>query len=391
MEDDKTEKKKESKFGSYFTVFDFLFLDKRLTHFDIYLLSKILAIISNELPCFATNKYFSRSFNVSVGQIKKSINHLVKLGYINRTITREKGGGKLSTTRRVLTIPIDKRGGYYSNLGVATIVAIYNKVYNRLYTLVYNQSELKKIHSEKTKRKPLIFNTKNEKKKKHLPIEKASPDAVMIVKRWNKYNCGKQHKKFDTKLIKKTLYHLDHKVLPKYPLKRILKTMRDYAYMLDNPYNFRISKKKIDIYSFFVISKFMRTNKKKNGDRLVSYFDRIIKSKDLQEFSTRKDKYPNTTRRLKNFYRKHVLVEDNVDYTYKQEGQFIKGAAMLHSYMEKKRLEKFINNANINTYVRVLFQALSANWGNDLGVHNLCSKYTYSDTLPKFISEEFES
>ena len=80
-----------------------------------------------------------------------------------------------------------------------------------------------------------------------------------------------------------------------------------------------------------------------------------------------------------------------MEFTAKQKNHFKLTAVKLKKYMKGRRLEKYIDGCKTWDYVNMLFHALDWWWADGrYTTANFCSDFTFNDTLPRYISEEFE-
>ena len=66
--------------------------DPNLSFFQKFLLAEIIALSKQTGQCWATNKHFAEAYDVSERYVRKSIQNLIKEGYITSKLNNEKGG-----------------------------------------------------------------------------------------------------------------------------------------------------------------------------------------------------------------------------------------------------------------------------------------------------------
>ena len=92
--------------------------DPNLSFFQKFLLAEIIALSKQTGQCWATNKHFAETYNVSVIYVRKSIQDLIAKGFITSKLNNEKGG-----ERFLIYISKVSGGGYNSIRGGDTIVS----------------------------------------------------------------------------------------------------------------------------------------------------------------------------------------------------------------------------------------------------------------------------
>jgi len=223
----------------------------------------------------------------------------------------------------------------------------------------------------------------NHSKEKYIPWPEASSKAKAIIDLWNEIGCGNFHRK-TTHLIGRVLYLLDAQILKKYNSEEVEDVLYEFSRMNKFPRKYGLPDKKISIEDFFKVSSFVRARFRKAGQKIPkSYFERVLKY-DFKKISNL-----SLSDRIRRFYGDHVLGEKKIAFTNKQERDFVEAGRKLKKYMKHRRLEKYVEGANQDDYIRLLFKALSNKWGLSFGSGHLNSPYTYNDLIPKYLSEAY--
>jgi len=84
--------------------------DPNLSFFQKFLLAEIIALSKQTGQCWATNKHFAETYNVSVIYVRKSIQNLITKGYITSKLNNANGG------ERFLTYITKVSGGGYNSI-----------------------------------------------------------------------------------------------------------------------------------------------------------------------------------------------------------------------------------------------------------------------------------
>jgi len=77
--------------GYYFTIPTLIALDTRLTQYEVILYGLISSLCNAYGYCFASNSYLSQLRQVDERTVRRSLSHLVELGYLVSNIDQEQG------------------------------------------------------------------------------------------------------------------------------------------------------------------------------------------------------------------------------------------------------------------------------------------------------------
>jgi len=224
---------------------------------------------------------------------------------------------------------------------------------------------------------------------KQLDYRRATPEARSIVDTWNNQPQTPTHST-TTKLIKRTLYHIDYVLLNKYDISKINGVIGEFCEMLENPKTYKVPTKCPSIQDFFMGNEYLsRIN---GGKQVTPWFEMLVEPGSYIRFARRDDPNVRLTELVKKKYEDTILCE-SPDYSPKEESQFRQTSVMLSRYMDKGRLEKYIEgNGNMREeYVMALLKALAAEWSADrVTVGHLCSKFTWNSVLPRWLSRQYE-
>jgi hypothetical protein len=251
--------------------------------------------------------------------------------------------------------------------------------------LAYTKEDLiREEYREKAlERKRESLRISKDNKHKWQSLSKTSKACIEIFNTWNKLKCGVTHKT-NTKGSERIYWLIDNKYLKEYHKSIIIECIEAYAEMVRNPKEYTVPKNKMDLYTFFEGNSFSKQKGlflsiNKLGIKGFLRFGPNIEEEKLAA-------------KLKDTYTKRVLGENQIEYTRKQEKDFLLGAIQLKKYMEGKRLDKYYEGgARESHYINGLFKCLARKFGiADLGTGNISSKYTYQDLFPKWISYAYE-
>jgi len=410
----------------FFSIPSILMWDDRLSHIDCFIFA-IIQIFDNKEGCQLSNEIIANLLGKPKGQqnVSNGIARLTKAGYIKSDIKKSKIDGQVRT-QRIIWIDHSNfeknRNKLYSNDlkkydgfltirkiivegKILTITKVIGKEDNLLSSKEDNNESIDsfsssplEVNKKKRKRKklPTIFKKelkkevkkevkkeKEDKKeiKKKTQFELAPAEDKNIILQWNRLKAGSRHTNKNSKLIKETL-----RLLPQ------LRKQYDYEDIIDAiiyHVQFRINGK-MSILDFFRLNNFQKTYLQKLNKPLLSPFQSIIRKKDFEQFRKTK-RYPKDLyEEIKSYWRKHITCEET-EFSEKQENHFKLTAVKLKQYMKGKRLEKYIiEGCRPSDYVRALYHALDESWDGKFTTANLCSDYTFTDTLPRYISREWE-
>lgn len=234
------------------------------------------------------------------------------------------------------------------------------------------------------KKLPTVFRKKEkpiEESRKKTLFEKAPAEDKNIILQWNRHKAGSRHSNKNSGLIRDTL-----KLLPK------LRKGYDYEDIIDAIiYHAQFGNNgKISILNFFQINHYQKQYLQKKNEPIQSPFQKIVECKEFKEFRRTRNYPKDIYNEIVEYWRKHIAVED-VEFTAKQKNHFKLTAVKLKKYMKGRRLEKYIDGCKAWDYVNMLFHALDWWWADGrYTTANFCSDFTFNDTLPRYISEEFE-
>jgi len=229
---------------------------------------------------------------------------------------------------------------------------------------------------------------------------KISDDSLKIISFWIKES--RKTKKMvthslDSKIIFKlanwldryplNLKKQDYKEFKIYHIKRTIKIFRKL-----------IDSEVIDIQKPFSIIDFLRGKMvyiKNKGPvfKEPEHYKLISDRKQLRQYLKYRgnpEYYKIANNRLKELYKILVLDEKRIRFTQKQEEQFSLASKRLVRYMIGNKKLNYLdstNGANLDDFIRILISALRWHYKNKpIGVGHLCSNYTFTEILPKFIN-----
>ena len=153
-----------------------------------------------------------------------------------------------------------------------------------------------------------------------------------------------------------------------------------------------VSPKKIGIDLFFSTNGYINHYKRQRGQPMQQpWFTKLIVPGSYKQYLKREDPNQELTDKIKEQYQRHVLHEE-VEFTPKQESQFREAAVRLKDYMGKgHRLEGYVDGADAGDYIRMVFEALEGEFKGVVQIGNLCSKYTWDNVFPRFLTKHYES
>ncbi len=227
---------------------------------------------------------------------------------------------------------------------------------------------------------------------KQLEYEHASDEARSLVEDWNELTTTPTHKK-ESKIVRRVLHMLDGKLLKEHTPKEIFRAMLDFSTMQKDAGNYRVPTSKVNIDDFFIGNGYLNGVRERKGETVEPpWFQRLILPGSFAKYLRREDPDPDVTEELKHRYRKHILVDQGVSFSPRQESQFREASKRLREFMGKGRLEKFLDKVDYRDYVRFLLEALIGKYKKvtEIEVGHLCSEYTWNDLFPKFIAYNWE-
>jgi len=428
----------------YLSVPSVLLWDERLSYVDCFVFA-IVQLLDNEGGCRATNKTIGSLLGGKRGRssngqtISNSIGRLCRAGYLEsemkdiktddgprslrsirvnyeglqknrRKLDRavddnEVGEDPFKTTKNIIVDPAPHIMGIITEDNLLSSKEDNRKGSKETEPFLSSSSSLemfpgrkkrvRKIPMKKEeniptgkKRRPTLPEKKkpdkdnNKKKHKTTQFERAPTEDRHIILTWNRTGAGRKHSNKDSNLIKQTL-----KLLPKIRQKH---DAEDIVDAIDYHRQFS-NNGKISILDFFQLNPFQKRYLQRSNQPLKSPFERILSSPDFRDYNRTK-RYPREVyEELTGFYRKHITCED-VEFTEKQENHFKLAAVRLGKYIRERRLEKYVEGCTTWDYVNMLFHALDWWWEDGhYTTANLCSDFTFSDTLPRYLSQEYES
>ena len=217
--------------------------------------------------------------------------------------------------------------------------------------------------------------------------EKASPDTQKIINFWYSQKLTTKSRK-DTKTFKSAVTYLERRI-KNYKTESGKQKFIKQAFDAISQYDKLLKEnnlKKVPLSVFFIPPNIRYC-------KVPNYFNLIIKNK-MEEYikieGTIKQRQF-VAERLKWFYCKLVLGEDpnKHSFTQKQGRDFGIAARRLLKYMYKNKKLDFIDyekGAKLDDFIRVLIKAIKWHYKRKVFyIAMLCSEYTFSEILPKFI------
>ncbi len=227
---------------------------------------------------------------------------------------------------------------------------------------------------------------------KQLEYEHASDEARSLVEDWNELTTTPIHKK-ESKIVRRALQLLDGKLLKEHTPKEIFRTMFDFSTMQKDAGNYRVPAGKVNIDDFFIGNGYLNGVRERKGETVEPpWFQRLVLPGSFAKYLRREDPDPDVTKEFKHRYRRHILADQGVSFSPRQESQFREASKRLREFMKKGRLEKFLDNVSYGDYIRWLLEALIGKYKKvtEIEVGHLCSEYTWNDLFPKFIAYNWE-
>ena len=319
-----------------------------LTDGDKLLYGLVSSLSNNGTGCWATNGYMATTLKKHPMSISSSLNKLRRAGLLTFN-----GRGK----RRIMKTA-DKRFRVEVLDGGRTI----------RFTLPREPSAEERMLNGRLKR---------------LPLHRASPETVRVFNHWQQERLGTDHKNPKTKTVEEALYAVENRVLKQYSLDDVLLQMDKFKAMSAD------LKNRYSIHNFFVPSRYLKITEGKSLFQCVADGSLLCRcSRHLPE-----DRHPEITGYMRKYYSVVWLGrKDNGHWSAKQEGDFRKAAVRMAEYMEgdgRVLRETFYDQSECTykDYVKYLFRALEDRYGSatQVSTGNLCSNYTFSDVLPKFV------
>jgi len=230
-------------------------------------------------------------------------------------------------------------------------------------------------------------------------LRKSSKEAEEIVDYW--IRLSRKSKKMvthsmDSKRILKMLFWID-----RYRLNTTREHYQSFKVMKLKR-SIKIFKKLLDaniIEGKFSISDFLRgkavylKDERKIVYKDPYYFKIIHNRKKLKKYLARRGNpewYRTATKRLQELYKLLVLDEKRVRFSPKQKDQFELAGRRLIRYMIGNNKLDYLNykeGANLDDFIRVLISALRWHYRQKgFGIGHLCSNYTFTEILPKYIN-----
>ena len=225
-----------------------------------------------------------------------------------------------------------------------------------------------------------------------LEYEHASDEARSLVEDWNELTTTPTHKK-ESKIVRRVLHLLDEKLLKEHTPKEIYRAMLDFSTMQKDAGNYRVPAGKVNIDDFFIGNGYLNGARERRGETVEPpWFQRLVLPGSFAKYLRREDPDPDVTEEFKHRYRRHILADQGVSFTPRQESQFREASKRLREFMKKGRLEKFLDNVSYGDYIRWLLEALIGKYKKvtEIEVGHLCSEYTWNDLFPKFIAYNWE-
>jgi len=404
-------------YTKFFSVPSIILWDDRLKIIDGYTFAIINMLDNEKTGCYIGNRLLSDMLRRSESTISQSISRLVNTEYVKSIIkTNRINKGRHIKKSRVLRINqeyfikqrrkmelgrssnflsikklIDRENLYIRKLSINNNKNLLSKDNNKDKSQETDLSNstppsVKILNKKKRTRKklPTVFRKKEKKvedKKKQTLFERAPAEDKNVILQWNRLKAGSHHVNKNSGLIRDTL-----KLLPQ------LRKKYDYEDMIDAIiYHAQFnSGNKLSILNFFQLNHYQKQYMQNRNESSISPFQKIIDSKEFKEFRKTRSYPKDIYNEIVDYWRKHIAVED-VEFTTKQENHFKLTAVKLKKYMKGKRLERYIDGCKVWDYVNMLFHALDWWWeGGKYTTANFCSDFTFNDTLPRYISEEFE-
>ncbi len=227
---------------------------------------------------------------------------------------------------------------------------------------------------------------------KQLEYEHASDEARSLVEDWNELTTTPTHKK-GSNIVRRALQLLDEKLLKEHTPKEIFRAMLDFSTMQKDAGNYRVPVHKVNIDDFFIGNGYLNGVRERKGEIVEPpWFQKLILPGSFAKYLRRQDPDPDVTEELKHRYRRHILADQGVSFSPRQESQFREASKRLREFMGKGRLEKFLDRVDYRDYVRFLLEALIGKYKKvtEIEVGHLCSEYTWNDLFPKFIAYNWE-
>ena len=395
--------------------------DNRLKQIDGYTYAIIHVLDNEKTGCCIKNETLMIMLNKKEDKdsttASQSVSRLVKCGYVkSKIINGRTEDGKYICKKRILRIDhsylqaqrtkmeLRKSDNFLCIKKLIDRQILYNKklIGNSNSILLSKDSNNNKSEEtdlsnstpsfEKTpnkkkrirKKLPTVFRKKEksvEESGKKTLFEKALAEDKNIILQWNRHKAGSRHSNKNSGLIRDTL-----KLLPK------LRKGYDYEDIIDAIiYHAQFGNNgKISILNFFQINHYQKQYLQKKNEPIQSPFQKIVECKEFKEFRRTRNYPKDIYNEIVEYWRKHIAVED-VEFTAKQKNHFKLTAVKLKKYMKGRRLEKYIDGCKAWDYVNMLFHALDWWWADGrYTTANFCSDFTFNDTLPRYISEEFE-
>ncbi len=219
--------------------------------------------------------------------------------------------------------------------------------------------------------------------------DSSSADAREVVNHWNGKKPGRPHN-IDTMIVRGTLKRLDGGLLERYKKRRIKRAMDDYFMMLRSD-SYRVPGGRVDLHAFFEMNAFQKKRRRDAGHPTKTWFRRLVRPGGCMEYFVGDNDDPDLVSEIKKRFVRLVLGEEpKYGWNAKQETDFISCANKLGEYMRGGRMDGLVEGMKPEDHVRVMFEALAANWEDGFTTGNLASPYTFSDVLPRFITVNYE-
>lgn len=253
----------------------------------------------------------------------------------------------------------------------------------------------------KKKRKKILRNIDFQKESLKKTQPKLSEDSLAIINFWIRES--KKCKNMVThSLDSKTIFKLGL-WLDKYPLKVKNGSYKKYkvSHIKRSIKIFRkmINSGIIDLPKSFSIKDFLRGKSIyiKKEHRIIfkePYYYKLIADRDRLRAYLRSrgnpEWYKIANKRLKDFYKQLVLDEKRIKFSKKQEEQFALASKRLIRYMignNKLDYLDYERGATLDDFIRVMISSLRWHYKKkSFGIGHLCSNYTFTEILPKYIN-----
>jgi DNA-binding MarR family transcriptional regulator len=370
--------------------------NKKLSYTDKVIFA-IVDLFDNKNHCYATNEYLARVLEVSSQTVSNSINVLIdheyleKIGFDGRRRILAVNQ-KYKQKYKILTDKLHERlyGSYdaeYKEVNIQDITDfVTNNISNKNKKNVCN-----KLHKAESNSAQPSLSKISPRRKKQINI---------VFDYWN--GLGKplcRHKK-TSKIGQRSLLMIANKLNNGTSPELLMDAMKKYHTILTSPgtkLNNGVGGHKVTLAEFFQFDRYTKglIDKQKRSviSNVVSWFDECKeKSQEelLEKFTKIKplqDNYPTLTTKISKMYGKEILRTKKPIYSQNQKNGFIKCSEKIVK-LQNKIQKEYDAVVALNELVECMFECLIKAFGENIGIGNLVSDYTFNDLLPRWLNDQ---